>query len=488
MGARAPVSLDAPVAWWCAVPGLFLLAAVVLALHILKVRELRPFDSDEGVYWQTVLALNDGHPLYGSIFYSQLPLFAQAARVVHNVLGLGVVGVRLGTMAMSAVLLVALHGLVRRDHGPVGARGAVMAALVSFSCFAMGHVFRGELSALALVVVSLYLAHGRRGYYRLAASALAFAVALHVKLVVAPAIVPLLLLVYRQEPRHDGLARTVVVLAGAGVCFVGGLVLVGYDIRNASMLQAGGVQAFTRSAGLRAFAEHVPENLRLLLANTVHGRTGVGNVLLPPLATLYLVRRPVEGEVDLAMRVWAVTFAGALLVYYPVHTGHIVMLAVPYAYFVSRTVLSRSRGAAWRVAGAIALLVDSALTLHDGLRRHPYHAGLAVEDLRLRPKTHYVLSDEPFALAVAGLRMPPEFIDVSHTRIAIDDQLCTSLDAALARANMQGVLVSGTKFDALPCRDGFLARARTRFPERRTYAQGKVELLLRPVEASWTSP
>lgn len=30
---------------------------------------------DEGVYWQSLLAMSDGHALYRDIFYSQPPLF-----------------------------------------------------------------------------------------------------------------------------------------------------------------------------------------------------------------------------------------------------------------------------------------------------------------------------------------------------------------------------------------------------------------------------
>ena len=33
---------------------------------------------DEGVYWQTLLAMASGHTLYSQIFYSQPPFFIQS--------------------------------------------------------------------------------------------------------------------------------------------------------------------------------------------------------------------------------------------------------------------------------------------------------------------------------------------------------------------------------------------------------------------------
>lgn len=90
-------------------------AAVVAAVATAVTLTAFSHDYDEGVYLQSLLSLDAGHPMYSSVFSSQPPLFLYGMLPLFHLAGPSVVSARV------SLVLVALggsgRGLVPRAPG-----------------------------------------------------------------------------------------------------------------------------------------------------------------------------------------------------------------------------------------------------------------------------------------------------------------------------------------------------------------------------------
>src|ERR1700686_4325113 len=84
-GKRAPTWHWPSILMWS-----ILAALLALAIWMRLIGLGLPFDRDgydEGVYWQSLMAMRAGYTLYGQIFYSQPPFFLLSTHPLYIFLG-----------------------------------------------------------------------------------------------------------------------------------------------------------------------------------------------------------------------------------------------------------------------------------------------------------------------------------------------------------------------------------------------------------------
>lgn len=182
--------------YWLAVGALLVVAALV-GLEGLGARfDLQQYD--EGVYWETLRAMEGGLSLYDRVFNSQPPLFPLSLYPFYHLFGSTIGAARLALVAFSLLGLVAslLSGMLL-----AGRLGGVLALLLAMSPVLQLSVPRhleAEGPAAALLSLSFVLA----------------------------------LLWWRSPRGRAGLAA----LAGAGVCVTAGVLIKLLDVTGYAML------------------------------------------------------------------------------------------------------------------------------------------------------------------------------------------------------------------------------------------------------------
>ena len=130
-GASTEKGKRAPALRW---PGILmwsvLAALLALAIWMRSIGLNLPFDRDgydEGVYWQSLMAMRAGYTLYGQIFYSQPPFFLLSTYPLYILLGGSLWSARL---SIAVVSLVGLPGAFLLGMALKGRLGAVLATLL----------------------------------------------------------------------------------------------------------------------------------------------------------------------------------------------------------------------------------------------------------------------------------------------------------------------------------------------------------------------
>ncbi len=121
----------APTLHWPGILMWIVLAALLaLAVWMRSIGLGLPFDRDgydEGVYWQSLMAMRAGYTLYGQIFYSQPPFFLLSTYPLYILLGGSLWSAR---MSIALVSLVGLPGAFLLGKALKGRLGAVLATLL----------------------------------------------------------------------------------------------------------------------------------------------------------------------------------------------------------------------------------------------------------------------------------------------------------------------------------------------------------------------
>ena len=95
------------------------LAACVVALMLaLQTLQGRSVDYDEGVYWQSLRAMANGHPLFGSVFSSQPPLFLLSIYPFYMIFGQSLSAARLALIFFSLAGVTGTYVAGRAHRGP----------------------------------------------------------------------------------------------------------------------------------------------------------------------------------------------------------------------------------------------------------------------------------------------------------------------------------------------------------------------------------
>ena len=113
-------------AWvaWSVLCAIFALA-MLIRLHGLGFPYSR--DYDEGVYWESLRALADGHALYAQVFHSQPPLFLLSVYPLYSVFGASLWSAR---FAVALISLLGLGGAALAGRAIAGQTGFVLLPLL----------------------------------------------------------------------------------------------------------------------------------------------------------------------------------------------------------------------------------------------------------------------------------------------------------------------------------------------------------------------
>lgn len=121
-----------------------------------------PFDRDsydEGVYWQSLRSLAQGHTLYTQIFYSQPPAFLLSIFPVYLVFGQSILAARIGIALLSLCGLLGAFfvGKVLRGNG--GALLALFLLVVNSLYLRESQTLQADAPSTSLMLLALGLAY-----------------------------------------------------------------------------------------------------------------------------------------------------------------------------------------------------------------------------------------------------------------------------------------------------------------------------------------
>ena len=369
-----------------------------------------------------------GEALFQSVFASQPPAFYHALLplylITHSLLGL-----RLTVLCFAIIGLAAAYLAARSVAGHRAGLIALLLLASSPLYIQEAAIVQADMPAVAMTIVAfaLSVAVSREGARRslqlslLAGAALALAIGIKLLGAVAAVPVALLFLYPRRQP-----TRLLLTFAGA---FAGTLVVTLIPVL-ASPTAA--FQQLISGHLLAGQASHgaIPSNLALLLARR--------QLPLLVLAVAGASRGMWQRDLGIVAPVaWSITGILAILVYQPLFPHHILLLqpalaitaAVGFAELGSATP-SRLRTGALAVAavGAIGVLFG----LRDTQRAvipNGHDAGLAAAVRAASQPGDYVISDNPFAVALADRSLPGPLVDTSHQRTAAGLLAVADLDA-----------------------------------------------------------
>lgn len=403
-----PAALRRPTA-----DGLLVIAGTGAILAMLLVRTgqraASSVDYDDGVYWQTALAISSGHEPYAEVFFSQPPLYAWLLALPFR-LGASEDVARLLTLGWAGLLIWAAGMLGRAVAGRYAGLAAALAVAllppVQRYCFQFG----ADLPAAALAAAALVAAGharvgpARRRWWLIAGALLGTAV---LTKLLAVAIVPALVVV--ALGRRRALVWISVGAAAAVVAWLG-------------VLRPAPAQAWRQVVlfHLTASGDALPPGSPGAIAVPVVWILPFA--LLCAIGTVVTLRRMAADarRPAVALLVWGCSglLFGAL--YRPLFEHHLLFFVTPGAVFVAcgAVLLIRGLGPRWTraaVVAACAIGIAQAISVPV----LPRWEGRAMQDcLRTLPRDALVLTDDQEIVARAGLRVPPGLADTSRVRIS----------------------------------------------------------------------
>jgi hypothetical protein len=413
-------------------------------------------DYDEGVYWQSIRAMLRGEPLFRSVFASQPPAFYYALLPFY-LLSHSLIALRVTVLFFAIIGAAATYLTARLLAGPWAGLAAAILLVTSPLYIKEAAIAQADMPAVAMTVVSIAIIilatrqAGGRSSILAAASGLAFAVALGMKLLAAVAIVPLLLylLLPRRQPVRVLWAFVAGTAAGIAVVLIPALPSLGraYDDLVASHLLAG-----------RAIHAGVRDNLAQLLQLPELPLLALGVV-----GSVLAIRR--RDPRIIAPLAWSLTGIVAVLIYQPLFPHHLLLL--PPALALTGAI-GFADLAAWRPAPALAatsaVMLAAAIGLAVGFRQaqrvfipNGHGAALASALDSMTDPGDFVISDNPFAVALADRDIPGPLVDTSHERSTAGLLTVADLDAAREYYSVKVVLIDGTQLLDVPGFSDWLA-------------------------------
>jgi hypothetical protein len=404
---------------------------------------------DEGIRGEQLLLMAAGFRPFRDIFASQGPLSLDVFFPTFVLFGQTLAAARLAPAILSIVGIAATAWAARLVAGPSAAIAAAAILAISPTYLKNSRLALVEVPALAPAVaaVGAALAYQHGGDRRwLVASAVLFAVALLVKPMVAPALVPigLAILLRGRGWLRGGLlfGGVAALVAAAAIAAIGPADV--YDQLVRFRMASRQVEGWSPRENWGAMAgELVDEQLALYAA------AGAAAILL-------LALRPKAG---LPLVAWPLASFALLMVYSPLQFKHAVIMLPPLALLVGGGVglwfqvtgigarvgerSSRLALVALVVGGAIALWYAASLPAIARLdqrviqalpenRPDTYDDEIALLTALTGPD-EFVLVDEPSVAFAARRLVPPRLVDTSMVRIR-----SRSLDAGEVIASAEG--------------------------------------------------
>lgn len=483
---------------WRLAPMLVLVLALVMQLYQLGV----PFDRDgydEGVYWQSLRAMQAGQGLYHSVFYSQPPAFLLSIYPLFVLFGSSLWAARLGIVLISLLGFWGAYLLGKALAGHVGALVALLLLLCSPAYLMESQTLQADGPSVALTLLALGCAfywwrqpRGWRGFCWAVLCGVSLALSIFTKLLCVTTLLPvaLLLLAHLWRIRREGNGLRPVdwwpVLAGLGAALLIGLALILPFVDSFAALWSG-VVTFHEAAA-RAFP------------GTLGGNT---NEIMPVLLT-WLGITAVYGTLTALLRgerhVWPLLawLAGTLLLLllqHPLFPHHLIALVPP---LLALAVLGVASPDAYKpifvdvrlapVVSALTAVLILLTIVFSAWQEGSYYQSIqatsvsgnvqvdlrAASDLRAAiAPDQWVITDGQFIAGLADRSTPPDLVDTSTVRITSGYVTLAQLELVASNPRVHAVLFYTPRLSFLRATAAFHSWVAQHFRLIQTYGPGQ---------------
>jgi dolichyl-phosphate-mannose-protein mannosyltransferase len=493
-----------------------LLFGICLLALALRLWPLGGFSTeyDEGVYWQSLRALADGHALFSSVFSSQPPFFLLSLYPLYLLFGQTLAAARLAIVVFSLAGIVAIYFA----GAAIGGRWAGLAASLLLALdplYITGSItLQAEVPSLtwALAAVALALhaprASLRRGRLLAAASGVALGLGVLTKLWDVVAVVPVALYLaqpllthlfaadgkLRAAPRAElaaaarDAARLLVCCAG-GVLAALGVVLLPFAASWPAL--------YTQVVSFHLAAGHSTHEGFLHNFGFIWHYLRVDSLLILGAAALVLAALWRDWRAVPPL-LWLTTSAVLLLTQHPLFEHHLVLLVPPLALFTGATLGSpvplarppvatrpsldararRTLGPALLGVGALALLWSSVVVVQAAARPVPQDVAQLAAALRAATVPgDLVVTDDQYVAGLADRTVPPALVDTSSVRITSGYLTAQQLEDAITRADARTVLFASGRFAQVP---GFKQWVNANFTQIADFGSGRALYIRQP--------
>ena len=498
-----------------------LLCVLALALRLLPLGGIET-DYDEGVYWQSLLAMSHGQSLFTGIFSSQPPFFLLSIYPLYRLfalfLGENLEAARLAIAVYSLMGLVAIYAAARIIGGRLVGLLALALLVVdpfylkeSYTLQAEVPSLAWELLALALVVAAVHgtnrSAAGRRGLLLLL-SGVAVGLGVLVKLFDVFVLVPIVLYllapvaavwqIQERRLRFQGwkslrLALSPFIadlaLVGCGIVVALLVVLLPFAASWGTLFDQ--VIRYHLSAG-QYVARSLGYNIKLLLAAT----TEYPLVILALISTLAAVNR--RSWIIVPPLIWFLVCLAFLLKQQPLF-GHDLILLVPPLVLLASLIMyqfqavsfalpSISNPAEWvpehiyaaLIAGVLllGLLIGGVIAHRNAVSPLPEASVAMASALRAATlPSDLVASDDQYIAGLANRDVPPQLVDTSQVRIESRYLTASQVESIISKDDIQVILFASGRFAIIP---GFSSWVHANFTEIQAFGNGNALYMKEP--------
>lgn len=485
------------------------LGACVLALVLsLQTLQGQSGDYDEGVYWQSLRSMANGHPLFSNVFSSQPPLFLLSVYPFYMIFGQSLGAARI------ALLFFSLAGIVGAyvagsalGHRMIGAVACVLLALDPL--YEHGaHTLQAELPSVALQIWAVACAalamrsSGRwRPWLAVGAGAL-LGCALLIKLFAIVALVPIVFYLSAPLARRwldengklrwpvraeaqEGLRQIAPTLGLLAVGFLGAVIVILLPFVGQLGVVYDQVVQFHLAAA-QANSHSLSNNLQII--NDTIRDTPL--IYIAVAAVVVVVWRRMWVSAPLIL--WALADFIMLIRQQPLLDHHVVLL-VPalalitgcgaYGAWQAFTEPSRRRVIQTIVLVMLILACVVGLTLNrnqNELANAPLPARTLSMALALQgvsAPSEVVLSDDQYVAALANRDVPPQLVDTSAVRITSGYLTARQMEDLVTGARVHAILFANGRFDLIP---GFREWVAARYTQVATFDHNGALYLLEP--------
>jgi hypothetical protein len=507
------------------------MAVVLVVALVLRLWPIGGYstDYDEGVYWQSLRSLAQGHALFTQTFSSQPPFFLLSLYPFYVLFGQTLVAARLAVVLYSIIGVIALYFAARATAGPWTGVAAAALLAVDPLYLSESYALQAEVPALAFEIACVAFAataiqqSGRQRRILACLSGVALGLGVMTKLFDVVALVPAVL--YLGQPffhaftdddgqlrrptrqavsAHLRTALPDVALFAGGVVVTCVLVLAPF----ASHWEALYDQAvrFHVVAG-QAVNRGLTFNVKLLLGmerSAIVSHHPLGEYPLIVLALVAVVlgiwRRDWRIVPPL---LWAVLSFVLLLRQQPLFDHHRVLLSPPLALLGALVVplaslatsnahslstreqglraVSRRTARLATVCILLVVFVSLATSVLDA------RAGAqSVPDLQrqmalvLRTETlpqDQIVTDDQYIAGLADRTVLPQLVDTSQVRIASGYLTAQQLESIISRADARVILFASGRFDGVP---GFREWVRENYIQVADFGGGRALYIRQP--------
>lgn len=515
-----PASMSAALRLRTLSPQARLMAMVLVVALLLRLWPIGGYstDYDEGVYWQSLRTLAQGHVLFSQIFSSQPPFFLLSLYPFYILFGQTLVAARLGIVIYSLIGIVALYFAARAIAGPWA--GVVAAALLAVDPFYLteSYTLQAEIPALVFEIACVAFAATairRSGRWRrifACLSGVMLGLGVMTKLFDVVAFVPAVL--YLAEPVYQAFAGEDGRLCrptALEVWTYGRAALPDIALFVAGMLVPCVLVAIPFAGHLGDFYEQAVR-FHLAAGHAVNRGLSYNMKLLLKAPTEYLlillaVAAVVLGAWRRDWRIvppltWAALSFVLLLQQQPLFEHHRVLLSPPFALLGSLVIpliVSVARDASLlqgdkraavvspRVA-RIAMVYVALVTLvslgvgmfnvRDAAR--PISETQWQMAVALRAETlpqDQIVTDDQYIAGLADRTVVPELVDTSQVRIASGYLTAQQLESVITKADARVILFASGRFDSVP---GFREWVRENYIQAIDFGDGRALYIRQP--------